>query len=112
MPEDHLNKYSQQFLIQYPVNVGRNIAKEAATTHYVLASDIELYPSPGFIGNFLNMIKTQGSNASSVFHPRVYPLGVFEVRKEVQVPESKSELVHMLENGNATIFHALVSLSK
>ena len=31
----------------YPVNVGRNIARETATTHFILASDIELYPNPG-----------------------------------------------------------------
>ena len=33
--------------LTYPVNVGRNIARESATSHFVFASDVELYPSPG-----------------------------------------------------------------
>lgn len=41
----------------YPVNVGRNIARDAATTHFVLASDIELYPSLGLVNSFFEMIK-------------------------------------------------------
>ena len=33
--------------LTYPVNVGRNIARQSATSHFVFPSDIELYPSPG-----------------------------------------------------------------
>ena len=33
--------------LTYPINVGRNIARESATSHFVFASDVELYPSPG-----------------------------------------------------------------
>lgn len=44
--------------LQYPVNVGRNIARDAATTHFVLASDIELYPSLGLANGFFKMIKS------------------------------------------------------
>ena len=39
--------YKTRHKLTYPINVGRNVAREAATTHYVFASDIELYPSPG-----------------------------------------------------------------
>ena len=35
--------------LTYPVNVGRNIARQSATSHFVFASDIELYPSPGIV---------------------------------------------------------------
>ena len=33
--------------LTYPVNVGRNIARQSATSHFVFASDIELYPNSG-----------------------------------------------------------------
>lgn len=48
--------YKAQKKLLYPVNVGRNVARETAQTHYVLASDIELYPSPNLITLFLEMI--------------------------------------------------------
>ena len=40
----------------YPVNVGRNLAREAALTHFVLVNDIELYPSLGFVDSFFKML--------------------------------------------------------
>lgn len=50
----HLYKAQKKLL--YPVNVGRNIARDAALTHFILASDIELYPNPGLVKKFLEMI--------------------------------------------------------
>ena len=38
------------------MNVARNIARESAGTHFVFPSDIELYPSPGLINAFLDMV--------------------------------------------------------
>lgn len=48
--------YKSQKKLLYPVNVGRNIARDAAMTHFILASDIELYPNPGLVRKFLEMI--------------------------------------------------------
>lgn len=48
--------YKSKHKLLYPVNVGRNIAREAALTHFILASDVELYPSPDVIRKFLEMI--------------------------------------------------------
>lgn len=49
--------YKSQKKLLYPVNVGRNIARDAALTHFILASDIELYPVPnGLVHKFLEMI--------------------------------------------------------
>lgn len=99
--------------ILYPVNVGRNVAREEATTHFVLASDIELYPSPGFIPDFLEMVKRQlmssdTSSANSVTRPRVYPLNLFEVKKDANVPNNKTELFQMLKTKDAIPFHEQV----
>lgn len=61
LPSPFVNVSSQQLYksqkkLLYPVNVGRNIARDAALTHFILASDIELYPSPGLVHKFLEMI--------------------------------------------------------
>lgn len=48
--------YKTQKKLLYPVNVGRNVARDAAMTHFLLASDIELYPNPGLVHKFLEMI--------------------------------------------------------
>lgn len=50
----HLYKTQKKLL--YPVNVGRNIARDSSLTHFILASDIELYPNPGLVKKFLEMI--------------------------------------------------------
>lgn len=49
--------YKNRHQILYPINVGRNIARSAALTKYVLASDVELYPSSGISSNFIKMIE-------------------------------------------------------
>lgn len=47
--------YKTQKKLLYPVNVGRNVARDAAMTNFILASDIELYPNPGLARKFLEM---------------------------------------------------------
>lgn len=48
--------FKMQKSLPYPVNIGRNLARDAALTHFVLASDIELYPSRNLIEKFFEMI--------------------------------------------------------
>lgn len=52
----HEKTFKATHNLTYPVNVGRNLAREAALTHFILASDIELYPNPGFVENFFDMM--------------------------------------------------------
>lgn len=84
--------YKAQRKLLYPVNVGRNIARESAVTHYILPSDIELYPSPGVIPDFLEMIKRQDP---PLLHkqPKVFPLSIFELESDMNLPDNKSDLV-------------------
>lgn len=92
----------------YPVNVARNIARDAAVTHYILPSDIELYPSPNLVPRFLNMIARNAKPLSTSTRPRVFPISIFEVDAKVQVPTTKTELQGMLANKSAIPFHKFV----
>ena len=38
----------------------RNVGRVPATSHYIFPSDLELYPSPGLIPQFLKLV-TEGS---------------------------------------------------
>lgn len=96
--------YKNQKKLLYPVNVGRNIAREMAQTHYVLPSDIELYPSPNLVGRFLAMIADNDGPLRRP-NPKVFPIPVFEVMRNQRVPETKTQLQEMLHNGTALTFH-------
>ncbi|XP_068083100.1 beta-1,4-glucuronyltransferase 1-like [Anabrus simplex] len=96
--------YKAKNRILYPVNVGRNIARESAVTYYILPSDIELYPSPGVIPAFLEMVRRQDPPLLRP-GPKVFPLSIFELEKGMPLPENKTQLVNMLKNGTAILFH-------
>ena len=84
--------YKAQKKLLYPVNVGRNVARESALTYYVLASDIELYPSPGVIPDFLEMVRRQDPPLRHN-KPKVFPLSIFELEANMSLPADKTELV-------------------
>ena len=53
----HQNEtYRVKNKLSYPINAARNFARTAATTHFVFACDIELYPNPNFVDQFFEMI--------------------------------------------------------
>lgn len=85
--------YKSEKRLLYPVNLGRNIARESAVTHYVLASDIELYPSPNLPTKFLEMIRRKNQPSLLQPNPKVFVLSIFEVAETVQPPTNKSILV-------------------
>lgn len=75
-----------------------------AETHYVLTSDIELYPSPNIIPRFLEMISESGPLLSK-HYPAVFPLAVFEIELGTAIPNNKTELQSLLKNKLAIPFH-------
>ncbi|XP_004928565.1 beta-1,4-glucuronyltransferase 1 isoform X2 [Bombyx mori] len=99
--------YMKQKNLLYPVNVARNIARDAALTYFILPSDIELYPSPNLVPRFLNMIARNQKPLNST-NPRVFPISIFEVDAKVQVPSTKVELQSMLAKKTAIPFHKFV----
>lgn len=102
------NMYKTINELLYPVNVGRNIARLAAQTHFILPSDIELYPSKGVIKKFLAMIARNEVPLTNSTNPRVFPLVLFEVNADQVVPENKTRLQEMLRNRTAIPFHKYV----
>ncbi|XP_016963084.1 beta-1,4-glucuronyltransferase 1 [Drosophila biarmipes] len=93
--------------LTYPINVGRNIARQAVNTHFIFACDIELYPSLGFVDQFLDMVANNHSVlALDPKQPRrVYPLPVFEIETGVEIPANKAELLALYGNKQAQVFH-------
>lgn len=85
--------YKNEKKLLYPVNVGRNIARESAPTFYVFASDIELYPNPNLPAKFVEMIRKRNQPALYKPNPRVFVLSIFEVDEKCQPPNNKTHLV-------------------
>lgn len=77
----------------YPINVGRNVARNASRTNYFIVSDIELVPSDGLAHKFLAMIrKLMGDkkrDEGSIFSKTVFVVPLFEVEKGVDLPRDK-----------------------
>ncbi|XP_049886866.1 beta-1,4-glucuronyltransferase 1-like [Pectinophora gossypiella] len=99
------SSYKEEKGLLYPINVARNLAREAALTHFILPSDIELYPSPNIIPQFLNMIARNQPPLNTSKGPRVFPISLFEVDAKARVPSTKTELLKMLSNKTAITFH-------
>ncbi|KAH7959808.1 hypothetical protein HPB49_013969 [Dermacentor silvarum] len=92
--------------IPYPINVLRNLARRRARTRYILASDIELYPSANVIPRFLNLVaERRRRNATVARTPQVFVLPVFEVGAKQRPPLTKRVLVEMMRNKTAVFFH-------
>ncbi|KAF2893527.1 hypothetical protein ILUMI_12638 [Ignelater luminosus] len=76
-----------------------------AETHYVLTSDIELYPSSNLISRFLELISKSGVSIRAKYYPAVFTLHVFEIKDGVRVPETKTELQRLFKLRMAVPFH-------
>lgn len=103
--KEHVHStYRSQHNLTYPINVARNIARENAQTHFVFASDIELYPSRYLINNFLEMVSRKSSLFSSS-PPKVFTMPVFEIKEGVSVPDTKTNLLKLIKKKKAFPFH-------
>ncbi|CAL4171404.1 unnamed protein product, partial [Meganyctiphanes norvegica] len=100
--------YKRLHNLTYPVNIARNIARRAAATYFILASDVELYPSQDFIKHFMDMMQKQDASRAAAPSRRVYVLPIFEVKSGLRPPGSKLSLVTMLKRGSAIPFHKFV----
>lgn len=82
--------------LRYPINVLRNVARSNAETYFVLASDIELYPSANLAHLFLDMLQNMRILHNANNNKRmVFVLPVFEVLANETVPTTKPQLVNL-----------------
>ncbi|XP_059056879.1 uncharacterized protein LOC131850602 [Achroia grisella] len=96
----------------YPINVGRNVARNASRTNYFIVSDIEMVPSDGLAPKFLTMVrKLMGDkkrNEGCIFAKTIFVVPLFEVEKGEEIPRDKDTLVRMVAANRATYFHQKV----
>ena len=88
----------------YPCNAARNIAREAAGTHFVMPADIELFPSPGTIPAFLDMIRRDETYLHGP-SPRVFVLSIWEIEEDISLPNTKTELLELDRQEKVSEFH-------
>lgn len=77
----------------YPVNVARNVARNASGTQYILVSDVEMIPSEGLATRFTLMVKSQKKHNYYGSTPKwklAFVIPVFEVEAGEEVPRNKS----------------------
>ncbi|XP_076311898.1 beta-1,4-glucuronyltransferase 1-like [Tachypleus tridentatus] len=91
--------------LTYPINIARNVARQNSATYFIMASDIELYPSLNIVSRFLNMIAKMGKDA---YNKKVYVLPIFEVSKSVKSPTTKTELLNLIKQKKAVFFHKFI----
>lgn len=98
------NMYVTENNLTYPINVGRNVARTMSETHFMITSDIELYPNPNIIPDFLKLIA--GCEYKIIpYKPVVFVLHIFEIKKQIPIPSTKSQLIKLLEKGAVIPFH-------
>ncbi len=109
--EDNYLTFRRTHNLTYPVNVARNLARTSAMTHFVLPSDIELYPNPGLIPAFLNMLNssiTKDNTTATLLarpNPKVFVTSIFEIEEGQEVPDTKAALLDLLAQKIAIPFH-------
>lgn len=84
--------------LPFPANVGRNVAIQESRTDYVLMTDLIYYPSINIISRFLKLLEFEVSARN-----KVYVLPVFKLTWYGKSPETKSELVQMIAEGNIVL---------
>ncbi|CAG0915900.1 unnamed protein product [Notodromas monacha] len=101
---------SRPWSLAYPVNVARNVARAGARTKHVLVADVELMPSRDFVSKFANFMSREArkNNAVMTANHRVFVLPVFEIAPGREIPETKKDLVAMINARTAFYFHSLV----
>ncbi|CAH2234367.1 uncharacterized protein LOC120625211 [Pararge aegeria] len=96
----------------YPINIGRNVARNASRTNYFIVSDIEFVPSDGLATKFLTMVrKLMGDkkrDEGCIFAKTVFVVPLFEVEKGTEIPRDKDTLVNLISENRAKYFHQKV----
>lgn len=105
-----LRTFREESGLTYPVNVARNVARQASHTSHVLVSDVELLPSVSMVPAFRVLFRTYMSTHTPPAR-HVFVLPVFEIEARVRtIPSTKEEIQHLYSEGQAVYFHRWVCL--
>ena len=85
----------------YPVNFLRNLAKSVSDTDYILTIDIDMLPSGNLRNDFLKSKLVEKYHSNDV----VFVVPIFEIEYDVQMPQSKNDLLECVKMGKARPFY-------
>uniref|UniRef100_A0AC34FX62 N-acetyllactosaminide beta-1,3-N-acetylglucosaminyltransferase n=1 Tax=Panagrolaimus sp. ES5 TaxID=591445 RepID=A0AC34FX62_9BILA len=91
-----------QNLVDYPINMVRNYARNMTNTKYIVLADMDHFFSKNFEQKMLHL-----ANRFFVYHPKmVLVYRIFEVEEEYfNIKETKTGLVELMEEKHARLFH-------
>ncbi|EEB14198.1 N-acetyllactosaminide beta-1,3-N-acetylglucosaminyltransferase, putative [Pediculus humanus corporis] len=96
-----MKKKNYQHLHPYPVNFLRNLAKSQSVTDYILTIDIDMLPSENLRNDFLKSKLVEKYQWNDV----VFVVPIFEIEHDVQMPQSKNDLLECVKMGKARPFY-------
>lgn len=91
-----LRTFRSKHDLVYPVNVARNVARNASATQYIMVADVELIPSDGLASKFTKMVKKHRITGHYGVIPKwrlAFVVPVFEVEAGEDIPRNKSRYV-------------------
>ncbi|XP_042243471.1 beta-1,4-glucuronyltransferase 1-like isoform X1 [Homarus americanus] len=92
--------------VQYPNNLLRNVARKATITRLMMVVDIDMIPGEGLHDAFVSYAGRQGLfGENSGEEKTVWVVPVYEIKEDVAVPKTKTDLLMMKENGEARTFY-------
>uniref|UniRef100_A0A0N5A6K9 Sulfotransfer_1 domain-containing protein n=1 Tax=Parastrongyloides trichosuri TaxID=131310 RepID=A0A0N5A6K9_PARTI len=97
-------KKSLTRLLNYPINIIRNVARLSSRTKYLLLSDFDLM----FSQNFQDKVIPLLNNKLSKKDKKIYVIRIFEILSEnyEDRPKNKTHLFEMLKNNTAYVFYS------
>ena len=98
--------------IPYPHNVARNAARRGVATEFVFLVDIDVMPSIGMHGDFLDFARNQGVFDNPAYDRTVFVIPCFELQYGLECPDDKNQLNKKAEEGIIRPFHNAVSFSE
>lgn len=106
LPTSGTINYGQDGVV-YPVNLLRNVAREAVPTHFVFVIDIDMVPNANLRTGFLAFIhKTKLLSLSTEqFEKIVYVVPAFEVKDGMLLADDKSQLKQQIWKNEARSFY-------
>uniref|UniRef100_A0A0N4Z5L4 N-acetyllactosaminide beta-1,3-N-acetylglucosaminyltransferase n=1 Tax=Parastrongyloides trichosuri TaxID=131310 RepID=A0A0N4Z5L4_PARTI len=107
LPKNYTESQKIKKMINYPVNVVRNIARIMSTTKYILIADFDHMFSKDFESKMIKIANKELKKDSK----NVLVYRIFEVQEDVvELPKNKTSLFTLMSQKKANIFHSYYPL--